>query len=268
MKKHKSNQNTPRVAVITGASSGIGREFARQLKSKNEADIFWLVARRADRLRELANELGTQTRLIVADLSCPDGIGLLRATLERDRPKVSWLVSAAGYGKFGRGDELSPADVSGMIDLNCKASVLITQMTLPYLCRGGHIIEMGSASCFTPLPNFNIYAAGKAFILHYTKALRFEIRHLGISATAFCPGWVDTGFLGIADGGREVHMPTEASRRPLLRPGRAVKGAIRAARHGRSLYVTNWYTKLQHLLSKFLPSDILTRQWLKMQNRK
>lgn len=128
--------------------------------------------------------------------------------------------------------------------------------------RGGRIIQLGSASCFTPLPNFNVYASSKAFVLHYTKALNYELKKYGIRATCFCPGWVDTDFLPLSktvEGARAPKM------KPLLRADRVVRGCLRAVRRGRAMYVTNWYTKLQHLLFKILPDGILTRAWLGMQ---
>jgi short-subunit dehydrogenase len=148
-----------------------------------------------------------------------------------------------------------------MIDINAKALVLITHAVIPYMEKGGRIIELGSGSCFTPLPYFNVYAASKSFVLHYTKALNYEIKHLGIRATCFCPGWVDTEFLGIADTG-DVTVPKKT--KPLLRVEDVVRRCIKASLKGRAMCVTNWYTKLQHLLFKIMPDCILSRAWLGM----
>ncbi|MBQ5801094.1 MAG: SDR family NAD(P)-dependent oxidoreductase [Clostridia bacterium] len=253
------------VAIITGASSGLGREFALQLYRANEVDEFYLIARREDRLKELKNELDGKAKVISADLTTSEGINKIREALISDKPDVKYLINASGFGKFGDYSEISEKETERMIDLNVKASVLITHMTIPYMKKGSHIIELGSGSCFTPLPNFNVYAAGKSFILHYTKALKYEIKPLGITATAFCPGWVDTEFLGKATEIDGAKGPKAKAIKPLLRADKVVAKAIRDAKRGRVMSVTNWYTKLQHLLFKILPDCLLTKAWLGMQ---
>ncbi len=251
-----------KAALITGASSGIGRQFALQLYEKKEADFFYIVARRRERLLALADELGGNAKIIEADLTTAEGIEAVRRALAEDNPTVQYLVNASGFGKFGDWSQLTEGDVSNMIDLNVKALVLITNITIPYMPRGSHIIQLGSGSCFTPLPHFNVYAAGKSFVLHYTKALKYELKPRGISATAFCPGWVKTEFLDIASEKSEVRMPKKY--RPMLDAERVVAKAIRDARRGRVMSVTNWFTKLQHLMFKLLPDKILTLAWLSM----
>lgn len=253
------------IAIVTGASSGIGREFVRQLDAGGEVDGFWLIARRRERLEELAATLAHPCRILSADLSTDGGLTAVEQALLAERPEVRVFVSGAGYGRFGNALELSAADTAGMIDLNVRAAVLLTRMILPYMMRGGYIIQLGSGSCFTPLPNFAVYAAGKSFILHYSKALAREVRPRGITVTCFCPGWVDTEFLGLATWDESVSGPRKTAFRPMLRADRVVRKALRDARRGRVMSVTNWYTKLQHLLFKLLPDGILTSIWMRMQ---
>jgi short-subunit dehydrogenase len=174
------------------------------------------------------------------------------------------LINAAGYGKFGRFDELSDDDIAGMIDLNSRALVLMTHATVPYMEQGGRIIELGSGSCFTPLPNFNVYAASKSFVLHYTKALNYELKRYNVRATCFCPGWVDTDFFGVAEG-VGVSGPAKKHIKPLLNAKKITRGCLKAAKRGKAMYVTGWYTKLQHVLFKLLPDPILTKIWMRMQ---
>lgn len=249
------------VAIVTGASSGIGAEFARLIKERG-VDEIWLVARRADRLVELGEELGINYKAISADLTDSEGIEKIRAELIASAPSVKYLVNAAGFGDFGAYDEIDESCAARMIDLNVKALVLITHMTLPYMERGGHIIELGSGSCFTPLPYFNVYAASKSFVLHYSKALKHEIKEHGVSVTCFCPGWVHTEFLGKATMDSKATRPKESFFKPLLDCKKVVAGCMRAADKGKIMYVTNWYTKMQHVLFKILPDSILTSIWL------
>ena len=232
------------IALITGASSGIGREFAKQLKESWEIEEFWLVARRADRMEALAKELDIKARIISADLCTTEGVDAVREAIESEKPAIRVLINAAGFGRFGAHDQIAALDTARMIDLNCKALVLITHMALPYMERGGRIIEMGSGSCFTPLPNFNVYAASKSFVLHYTKALCYEVKKYGVAATAFCPGWVHTEFLDAAGMEKNVNRPKKT--KPLLKVENVVRGCLRAAKKGKKMYVTGWYTKMQH----------------------
>ena len=248
------------IAIITGASSGIGSQFARELKKTVGISEFWFIARRRERMEALRDELGVEARIISADLTEKEGINAVRDALAECRPSVKYLVNAAGFGTFGSVGELSVDDNMRMIDLNVKALVAITETVLPYMERGGRIIELGSASAFTPLPTFNVYASTKAFVLHYTKALNYEIKKWELRATCFCPCWVDTEFIGVATKKDDVSAPK--SFKPLLNCERVVSGCVRASVKGRAMYVTNWFTKLQHVLSKLLPSALLTRMWL------
>lgn len=250
------------VAIITGASSGIGREFARQMRDKlGDIDEFWFIARRKENMEALRDSLGVRARIIPADLTKDEGICAVREALINEKPEVKYFISCAGFGKFGAFDELDEGVVSDMIDLNVKASVMLTHMIIPYMVRGGRIVELGSGSCFTPLPYFNVYSSGKVFILHYTKALNHEIKKYGLRATCLCPGWVETEFIAKAEASEGTRPK---STKPLLKCERVVAKCISSMKRGRAMCVTNWYTKLQHLLFKLLPDCILTRAWLGM----
>ena len=249
------------VAIITGASSGIGREFAKQLRDDFGISEFWFVARREERMQRLAEELSVKAKILALDLSTSEGLSALEKELLQNKPKVSYLVNAAGFGKFGGCGDIASSDVENMINLNVRALVRITEMTLPYIEKGGRIIQLGSASAFTPLPYFNVYASTKAFVVHYTKALNYEIKHLGIRATCLCPCWVDTEFIGCAKEGDECG-PKKF--KPLLSAPYVVRRCLKKAKRGRTLCVVNWFTKLQHVLYKLVPTGVMSRIWLKM----
>ena len=250
------------IAIITGASSGIGFEFAKQMKEKLGVEEFWFVARRIDRMEKLRDSLSVKAKIISADLTQGEGIECVKRELEAEKPQVKYLVNAAGFGKFGSFDEVDSESVEKMIDLNVKALVLLTHAIIPYMERGGRIVELGSGSCFTPLPYFNTYASSKAFVLHYTKALNYEIKKYGLRATCFCPGWVETEFLGKATDRNDVTVPK--SMKPLLSVEAVVGKCIKSMKRGRAMCVTNWYTKLQHLLFKAVPDCLLSKTWCKM----
>lgn len=253
------------VAVITGASSGIGREFAFKLRDMAGVREFWLIARNTDRLNEVANDLSVKCKIISADLTKSEGIEKYREALNSEKPEISFLVNAAGFGVFGSFDILDETTVNDMIDLNIKASVLITHMSVPFIKKGGRIIELGSGSAFTPLPHFNVYASSKAFIVHYTKALNFELKPYSVRATCFCPGWVNTAFLGKSLDAPGAYVPKKFS--PVLDPSKIVKGCVKASIKGKKMYVTGKYTKMQHILYKFMPNTLLSKIWLRMLKR-
>lgn len=249
------------VAIITGASGGIGSEFARQLASLGIIDEFWFIARSESKMQSLADELGVKAKIIGADLTAEEGINKVRVALEEEKPEVKFLINASGFGNFGAFDELREDEIVKMIDLNVKALVLLTHMTVPYMELGGRIIQLGSGSCFTPLPYFNIYSSSKVFVLHYTKALNHELKKYGVRATCFCPGWVETDFLDKSQANGNTHPKRIA---PVLNCEKVVRGCIKASVKGKAMYVTGKYTKLQHLLFKLVPDCILTKIWLGM----
>ncbi len=196
---------TKRIAIITGASSGIGREFARQLDERHVADELWLIARSEEALEQVLEDISTPGRAIAADLSKAEDIDRVRLLLDDGDFLVAYLVNAAGFGKFGSWKTIDQAAENAMIDLNCRGLVDMTRLVLPHMERGSRIIQVASAAAFAPLPHMNVYAASKAFVLRYTRGLRWELHGTGITATALCPTWVRTGFEKVArqtDGGQ------------------------------------------------------------------
>ena len=190
------------IAVITGASSGLGKEFVRQLEAKEreKIDEFWLIARRADRLEEVAAECDVPCRVMSLDLAKSSDIDQLEKTLEEEQPNVSFLVCSAGLGRLGKTDELSRQENDQMIDVNCRAAVDVTTVCLPYVSRGSRIIEICSTAGFMPMPRLNLYSASKAFLLNYTKCLAYEMLGSGVHVTAVCPYWIkDTEFIAGAE---------------------------------------------------------------------
>lgn len=208
-----------RIAIITGASSGLGREYARLADERGGYDEIWAVARRRERLEALAGELSTPVRPLALDLTDARAAERVEAemaaaeALARERGdalEVGLLVNAAGFGKFGTCDDMTNAETDAMIDLNCRALVSLTQVALPRMGKGSRVIQVASSASFQPLPGLNVYAATKAFVRSYTRALRFELRGRGIRVTAVCPLWVATEFVDVAretKNGQTVRHP-------------------------------------------------------------
>ena len=182
------------IAIVTGASSGMGREFVKQLSAWVQVDEIWAIARRADALEELKQETATPVRPVSLDLLQEESFETLQAMLEAEKPVISLLVNAAGFGKFGAYHKVSVADDCRMIDLNCKALVVMTRLCLPYMAAGSHILQLDSLSAFQPVPYITTYGATKAFVLSYTRAMIRELKGTGIRMMAMNPGWVKTEF--------------------------------------------------------------------------
>ncbi len=248
-----------KIAIVTGASSGLGRAFARKLARWEEIEALWLVARREERLRELAAELGKPARVLSLDLTEPESIQALREALEREAPDVRVLVNAAGFGKFGTYADMTAQETGDMIALNCRAAVDLTNLSIPYMGRGSHILEICSSSAFQPLPGLNVYAASKAFLLRYARGLRWELRGTGIRVTAVCPGWIKTEFMDVA---RQTKNGRTVRRCPFAAtPEHVAACALRGSRLGLPVTLHGLLTPAQCLAAKLLPHSLVMACW-------
>lgn len=188
------------IIVITGASSGIGMEFAMQMDSYfDNIDEFWLVARSYERLKEVGKALAHRTRLFPMDITDGKKLDFLENEVIKRDGRVRMLINCAGYGLMGRFCEQSPEPELGMIRLNCGALTELTHRMIPYMRPGSRIIQMASSAAFLPQPDFAVYAATKAYVLSFSMALGEELAGAGIYVTAVCPGPVDTPFFDIAE---------------------------------------------------------------------
>ena len=183
-----------KIAIVTGASSGMGREFVRQLSEYVQVDEIWAVARRREALEALKDETTVPVRPVVLDLLEMESFDKIRAMLEETRPEIRLLVNAAGFGKFGAYHKTTVEDDCRMIDLNCKALLVMTRLCIPYMKPGSHILELDSLSAFQPVPYITTYGATKAFVLSYSRAMNRELKDKGIRVMAMNPGWVKTEF--------------------------------------------------------------------------
>jgi short-subunit dehydrogenase len=251
-----------KIAVITGASSGMGREFAHQLTAQETVDEVWVIARRANRLEELKNELSAPVRCLALDLTKEECLSEYKALLELEKPEVSILINASGFGKFGRYEQIPLQDCMDMIDLNCKALVAVTQLTLPYLTAGSRILQVDSLSAFQPVPYLNVYAATKAFVLSYSRALGAELRDRKIQVMAFCPGWVKTEFF---DHAEQTSNDAVTYFNQVFTAQEVVRCALKDLKRGKTVCVPGWRIKLQVFGVKLLPTKWVMNIWLKQQ---
>lgn len=247
-----------RIAIVTGASSGIGREFVIQLnKCMKTIDEIWVIARREDKLKDLKEELDNiPIRIISLDLCKKLDIAILSHLLLSEEAEVRLLVQAAGVGYSGRFDERTKEENEQMILVNDAALVAVTKVVLPYMTNKGNMIFMASASAFTPQKEFAVYAASKAFVLSFARALNAELKDSGITVTAVCPGPVETEFLEKCNGDKG-EKPVKEMVKVLPEP--VVRKALIDAKAGKDISVYGMPMKLVHIASKILPSRLLLR---------
>ena len=251
-----------KIAVVTGASSGMGREFVRQLDAAEKFDELWVVARRHDRLEELRASLRAKLRPIALDLTEAGAGETYAGLLEAEKPDVAVLVNAAGFGVFGAFAERDLENQLNMIQLNDVALVRFTGLTLPYMGRGSRIYQMGSLSAFQPVPYIGVYGATKAFVLSYSRALNTELRPRGIRVMAVCPGWVRTDFFD-----RAVSDDTVIYYDRWYTPEQVVTRALRDMGRGRDVSVCGLPVRAQVLLVKLLPHRLVMRIWCRQQKQ-
>ena len=254
------------IAIVTGASSGMGKEFVLQLPGAVAVDEIWAIARRGGELEKLRGVSAVPVRPIVLDLCREESFATYAALLETQKPNVRLLVNAAGFGKFGTYSRIDTEDECRMIDLNCKALLMMTRLTVPYMAPGSHILELDSLSAFQPVPYITTYAATKAFVLSYSRAMNRELRDRGIRVMAMNPGWVKTEFFDHAfqtNGGNEVQYFNY-----LYEAKDVVRTGLRDLYHSRKDYsVHGLPIKFQVFLVKLLPHSLVMSVWLSQQKK-
>ncbi|MBP5606412.1 MAG: SDR family NAD(P)-dependent oxidoreductase [Ruminiclostridium sp.] len=243
------------IAVITGATGGLGQEFVSEVLKEN-IDEIWAVARNENKLNELKAKFGDKVRPVRCDLSDPEDLCGLFSLIENEKPDIRLLINNAGIGKMGASTEFTDDEIVREIDLNCKAVCLLCNHAVPFMSAGSRILNISSASSFQPVPYINLYAASKAFVRSYTRALNVELKVKGIVCTAVCPGWIDTDMLEKEHNGKPVKFPG------LVSPHRVAVQALRDSAKGRDMSVCTFFVKYEHYLSKVLPHRWLMKIWM------
>ena len=244
-----------RIAIVTGASGGIGREFTR-LMCEEGLDEIWVIARSADKLTALKETLGEKVRVMPGDLTDVSEIRKIEQTLMEEKPELVYLVNNAGMLKMGNAvEDFSVEEISAMVDLNSKSMALMCKVCRPFLQAGSKIINVASSSAFLPLPYLNIYAASKSFARNYSRALNVELKGTGITATAVCPGWVDTPLAPSSFNGKKMNLMG------VVQPKPVAEKALKAAKKGKDIFVYPFSFKGMHLMAKLFPQRIAMAIW-------
>ena len=255
-----------RIAVVTGASSGLGEAFVRRIdREEPHIDQIWLIARRKERLNEIAGTLAKDTRILALDLTKEADVFELKAAFAAEESlTIGLFVGAAGTGKIGNYAALSEKESLSMIDINCRAAVAVTLCVLPFMKAGDRVIEICSTSAYQPIQHMNIYAASKAFLYNYTRGLRMELLPRGIVVTAVCPWWIkDTEFIKNArENGREIDTTKAVRGFPVSTTKETVaRRALRASRHCRAVCTPDFMSFLHRIFAKILPRKVMLYIW-------
>lgn len=251
-----------RIAIVTGASSGMGREFVSAVERTDNPDEIWVIARRAERLEELKNQIKTPVRPLALDLTKKKSFDEIKKLLKAEEPDVCTLVNASGFGVFGKFTEISLEEQERMIDLNSKALMKMTYLVLPYMHEGGKIYQFGSLSSFQPVPYINVYGATKAFVLSFSRALNKELKGRGIRVMAICPGWVRTNFFDIA-----VRDDTIVYYNKFYEAKEVVERAICDMKRKADVSICGLQVRAQVLLTKLMPHKLVMDIWCKQQKK-
>lgn len=244
-----------RIAIITGASGGIGREFTR-LMLQEDVDEIWAIARNERKLGALREEFGEKVVPVAKDLTDSGELYSIGAMLSEANPVIAYLINNAGMAKMGSYEDFTLEEIESTIRINCSAIAVLCTLCIPYMIKGSRILNVSSSSSFQPLPYLNLYASTKAFARSYSRSLNVELRKTGITVTAVCPGWVDTELL-----------MKEINEIPVKFPGivsaeRVAQTAMRDAKKGRDMSVCTLHVKRQHVLAKLFPQRTAMHTWL------
>ena len=245
------------IAIITGASSGLGRAFFDRLTSVYpDVEQVWLIARRAERLQEMAAGYPIPVTVLSMDLTDAAAYTELERRLAEEKPTVRLLINNAGVGELDNMIDSDRATQCRMVELNCRALTAVTMVTLPYMQAGCAIINVASIASFVPNARMTVYSSTKAYVLSLSKGLREELRPLKIHVLAVCPGPMDTEFLTVANiTGRSATF----RRLPYANPDKVAKTALKKAVAGRGVYTPLLLFKVYRVLAKLLPHSLMMK---------
>ena len=248
------------IAVITGASSGIGREFVYSVDKRFVYDEIWVIARRAERLEELKEKCRNTLRPLAMDLASEEDLKAYQALLEREKPEIALLINAAGCGVFGPFAEKDLDALLHSAKLNSLSLTAMCHMSLPYMKSGSSIVNMGSNSSWQPVPYQAVYGASKSYVLSLSRAIGRELKGRGIHVMCVCPGWIKTEF--------QQHARHDDYIRYVDRwygPDEVAEQAMADLEKKKTVSILGAPVRRQVALVKHLPVDMIMNIWCKQQ---
>lgn len=251
-----------KIAVITGASSGIGQEYVYAIDRAFVLDEIWVIARREERLKELQAKCKTKIRPIALDLICSESFDVYKNLLEECKPEIQVLINGAGFGIFGTFAQTDLQKQLDMIDLNAKSLTAISHISLPYMPQGSHLINVASNSSWQPVPYINVYGSTKAYVLNFSRALGVELKKRKIHVMAVAPHWIKTEFFEHA-----VQDDTIQYYDRFYTAKQVVDRTMKDLKKGKTVSILGFPVRAQVLLVKLLPAKLVMWIWCKQQKK-
>ncbi len=251
------------IAIITGASSGIGKQYFQTLVAKEKFDEVWVIARSKEKLEALQADTDTPLRVFALDLSKTESTDEIAQVLNEEKPSIKYLVCASGFGRFCAIEEDDPAVLQNMVDLNCRSIVGMTTACYNHMAKDGAMILVASVAAFQPIPYIATYAATKAFVLSYGRALNKELRKSrGARCLCVCPFWTKTAFFDRAETEKRVVKKYVVMYEPKQIVEKTFKD-LKKKKRDVSIYGAT--AKGQTLLVKLFPHRFVMWVWQKQQ---
>ena len=244
------------IAILTGASAGLGQEYLRLLTADESLDQIWILARRADRLQALCESYPNKTIVpLPLDLTLESAFATLAEKLEAEKPNIRILINNAGCGTVGDFADMDLSSQTRMTDLNVRALTGVTNLCLSYMTQGAVILNVGSIAGFAPNTRMAVYCSTKAYVFQFSKTLRRELKKRGISVCVACPGPMNTEFFQA--GGIVGRSHALEKGLPRCHADRVAKGSLHAAQKGRGIYTPTLFYKFYRCLCKLLPHGLV-----------
>ena len=254
-----------KVIVVSGASSGMGKEFIIQiLEKEKDIDEVWAIARRDDRLIELKEKISDKIIPIKLDLTKEEDLLKYKEKVDKEKPNIIILANCAGFGVFDYSENIDTNIKLNMIDLNVKAPVALIDYSLPYMKEESKIMNIASCAGFQPIPYINDYASTKSFLLSYSRALNKELKYRNIHVLAVTPYWTKTEFFdrAIDDKKKKVVINYNA----MYDPKDVMKLAIKDLYNPKKdISCFGFVNRFQKMLTKILPHSLVMKVWMNQQ---
>lgn len=242
-----------KIAVITGASMGLGEEYSRQILEKFVyLDEIWLIARSIDKMQDFA-ALSAKLKPIAFDLTSDSYYNSITELFTKNNVEIDLLVNNAGCGDYNAFINSDLNKQLNMVNLNNNGILKTTHAALPFMKKGAKILNISSIASFVPNANMSVYSSTKAFVTSFSLATRYELKSKGINVTAVCPGPMNTPFLDTAN----LKGSPAFKKLPYCIPGKVVAQSLRQVKRNKALSINKFFYRLFRFLSKILPMSIL-----------
>ena len=244
-----------KIAIITGATGGIGKEFVKQISVREDIDEIWAVGRNEDKLAALCSEYKKAVP-VQADLT-DGGVEVIQTGLNESKPDVRLLVNNAGIAYMGMFGDMNTQQIDKFVQINCSAPAKLMNVVLPFMTEGAGIINLSSASSFQPNPYLAMYSASKIYLKNLSRAVNIELKSRGITVTSSCPGWVDTELLPRTKDGQTIKYTG------MISAEKVVTRALKDNAKGKDMSVPGFFAKYFRFYSKVTPTYIVMNMWSK-----